>query len=74
MLEVLEAPPGNGNMGLSHKNSPEPRKLLQAMDQVMKILVLVLWSLQRGFLPLLACQHKGQGPASLPWMSHGITR
>lgn len=59
-MEMLEAFPGNGNMGLSHKNSPVPRKLLPAMDQVIKILVVVLWSLQRGFLPLHARCTRGR--------------
>lgn len=57
---MLEAPPGSGNMVLSHKNSPVPRKLFPAMDQVIKILVVVLWSLQRGFLPLPACSTRGR--------------
>lgn len=60
MLEMLEAPRGNSNMGLSHKNSPVPRKLLPAMDQVIKTLLVVLWSLQRGFLPPHGCSSRGR--------------
>lgn len=35
--EMLEAPLGDGNVGLSHKHSPVPRKLQPAMDQVIKL-------------------------------------
>lgn len=34
---MLEAPLGNGNVELSQKYSPVPRKLWPAMDQVIKL-------------------------------------